>query len=121
MLKVQNRSNGFVVYSLPERHLRREFNPRETKNIEKQELIELTSILGGREIIYNYLLIEDANAMREILNVKEEPEYWLTEDQIPQWMERCSLNEFKDGLDFAPEGVKDLIKQYAVSMPLNDV
>lgn len=120
-ITVKNRSNGFVVYSLPERHVRREFNPRETKQIEYQELVELTAVSGGRELIYNYLLIQDKNAMREILNVQEEPEYWLTEEKIPEWMIKSPLDEFKDGLDFAPEGVRDLIKQYAVSMPLNDV
>lgn len=120
-ITVKNRSNGFVVYALPERHIRREFNPRETKQIDYQELVELTAVSGGRELIYNYLLIEDKEAMREILNVQEEPEYWLTEDKIPEWMIKCSLDEFKDGLDFAPEGVRDLIKHYAVAMPLNDV
>ena len=120
-IKVTNRSNGFVAYVLPERHLRREFNPRETKTIDYQELLEVSVQVGGRELLYNYLLINDAEAMREILNVREEPEYWLTEEKIPTWMNSCSLNEFKDALDFAPDGVKELIKKYAVSLPLNDV
>ena len=34
-------------------------------------------------------------------------------------MNSCSLSEFQDAHDFAPEGVKDLIKKYAISMPLN--
>jgi len=32
-----------------------------------------------------------------------------------------SLDEFLDCLDFAPEGVKDLIKTLSVELPLNDV
>lgn len=35
-------------------------------------------------------------------------------------MDSCSIDEFKDALDFAPDGTKDLIKKYAVSKPLND-
>lgn len=120
-IKVTNRSNGFVAYTLPEKHLRREFNPRETKTIDYEELLEVSVQVGGRELLYNYLLINDAEAMREILNVHEEPEYWLAEEKIPTWMNSCSLNEFKDALDFAPDGVKELIKKYAVSVPLNDV
>jgi hypothetical protein len=58
--------------------------------------------------------------LRYLINGEEAPEYWLTESNIPSWMETCSLDEFKDALDFAPEGTKDLIKQYAVSLPLND-
>ena len=32
-----------------------------------------------------------------------------------------SLDEFLDMLDFAPMGEMDLIKQFAVSLPLNDI
>ena len=32
-----------------------------------------------------------------------------------------SLDEFLDCLDFAPEGVRELIKVLAVELPLNDV
>lgn len=35
-------------------------------------------------------------------------------------MDSCSLDEFKDALDFAPDGTKDLIKKYAIEKPLND-
>lgn len=120
-IEVMNRSNGFVAYVIPDKHIRREFNPRETKKVEFDELVEVSMQAGGRELLYHYLMIKDANSMREILNVNEEPEYWLTEAKIPDWMASCSLNEFKDALDFAPQGVKDLIKKFAVSLPLNDV
>ena len=120
-ITVTNRSNGFVGYNLPELRIRREFNPRETKQVDFDELVALTSQGGGSELIYNYLLIKDQAAMREILNVQEDPEYWLTEAQIPTWMEKCSLDEFKDALEFAPDGVKDLIKKYAVENRLNNV
>ena len=121
MLKVTNRSNGAVCYRIPERNLSRIFHAHETKTISENELKELSSQPGGAELIYHYLLVQDAVSVREILNVDEAPEYWLTEDNIPNWMASCSLDEFKDGLDFAPLGVKDLIKKYAVSMPLNDM
>jgi hypothetical protein len=66
-------------------------------------------------------LIQNKEAIHEGLNLTEEPEYWLTEDIIPTWINECSLDEFKDALQFAPVGVKDLIKKYSVSVPLNDV
>ena len=67
------------------------------------------------------VLIDEETLHDPTININEEQEYWLTEDKIPDWMKSCSLDEFKDALDFAPDGVKDLIKKYAVSMPLNDV
>lgn len=121
IVEVINRSSGKVLYKIPEMGVRREFYPKEVKKVSIAEIEAVCAQPGGRELIYNYLLIKDADAMREALNVNEEPEYWLTEDKIPSWMVTSSLDEFKDALDFAPEGVKELIKQYAISLPLNDM
>lgn len=120
MCKVTNRSAGRVIYNIPEDHIRREFYNKETKEIALSELEKLAQQPGGRKLIYNYLSIQDADAIGHLVNRPIEPEYWLTEDKIPDWMNTCSLDEFKDALDFAPEGIKDLLKKYAVSLPLND-
>lgn len=120
MCKVTNRSAGRVIYNIPEDHIRREFYNKETKEIALSELEKLAQQPGGRKLIYNYLSIQDADTIGHLVNRPIEPEYWLTEDKIPEWMNTCSLDEFKDALDFAPEGIKDLLKKYAVSLPLND-
>lgn len=118
---VANRGNGTVCYSLPERHISRVFAPHEIKsNIQYGELIDLSMQPGGQDLIYNYLYISSPEAISGIINGKPEPEYWLTEDKIPEWIKECPLDEFKDALDFAPIGVKDLIKKIAVELPLND-
>lgn len=122
LVKVTNRSNGSVVYRIPERHIRREFNRQETKRVPYQEILEVAAQPGGRNLLYNFLLIDSEEAIKEGLNIQAEPEYWLTEAKIKGgWMETSTLEEFKDALDFAPEGVKALIKNYAVTLPLNDV
>lgn len=121
VLNVTNRSDGSVIYRVPEQHIRREFYPQETKTVPYDEILMVAAQPGGRELIYNYLFVEDANVLHEGLNVKEDPEYWLKEGDIPTWLNSCSINEFKDALDFAPNGIKDLIKKYSVSVPLNDV
>ena len=120
MCKVTNRSAGRVIYNIPEDHIRREFYNKETKEITLSELEKLAQQPGGRKLIYNYLSIQDADTIGHLVNRPIEPEYWLTEDKIPEWMNTCSLDEFKDALDFAPQGIKDLLKKYAVSLPLND-
>ena len=53
--------------------------------------------------------------------MKIEQEYFMKESEIDNWMQTCSIEEFQDALDFAPEGVKDLIKSHAVSLPLSDL
>lgn len=75
---------------------------------------------GGLELLYNYLMVEDKEIINYLINGEVAPEYWLTEDKIPSWLVTSSLDEFKDALDFAPEGTKDLIKKYAVLTELND-
>ena len=118
---VTNKSTGRVVYKVPDLNIRREFRPRETKKeIPVRELEGLAAQAGGRIILYNYLMIHEKDIIEYLINGEVAPEYWLTEDKIPEWMNSCTLDEFKDALDFAPKGTKDLIKKYAVDMPLND-
>lgn len=117
---VTNKSAGTVIYNIPELRVRREFAPHETKRLSTAELDALAMKAGGKKLIYNYLFVNDEEIVRHLINGEVVPEYYLTEEQIPSWMDTCSLDEFKDALDFAPAGTKDLIKKYAVEKPLND-
>ena len=118
---VTNRSTAWVVYTIPDRNIRREFNVGETKRVPFQEVLDVSAQPGGRSLFHNYLFVQEQDAVKEAFNIDEEPEYFLTADQIPSWMDTCTLDEFKDALDFAPDGVKDLIKKIAVDNKLNDV
>lgn len=118
---VSNKSAGILVYNIPELRLRREFAPGETKkNIPVSELEQLIQISGGKTMIEDYLLIHDAEVVQNLLNFDPPIEYWLAPKDIPNWIDTCSLDEFEDAIRFAPEGTKDLIKEAAVSLPLND-
>lgn len=120
ILKVKNRSASLAVYSIPEINIRREFAPGETKNITYGELEKLSYQPGGRAIMQNFLQIIDPEATGD-LGINREPEYDLSEQQIVDLMNNGSLDAFLDCLDFAPIGVIDLIKKFAVSLPLNDI
>lgn len=120
---VTNRSSGMVIYNIPEMHIRRVFYTGETKEVDVAELKALVNQPGGRELIYGYLLIKDPKVAKEIMNIdlNTEVEYNMSDKQVRDWLNTCTLDEFKDALDFAPAGVKDLMKKYAVELPLNDV
>ena len=122
LIKVMNRDNGSVGYSIPELNgLRRIFQIGETKEVTFEELEKLSYIPGGKEILQDSLVIlNNKDAIRELLG-EVEPEYNYTREDIINLMLNGSLDEFLDCLDFAPEGVKDLIKTLSVSLPLNDV
>lgn len=119
-LKVINRSGSRVVYRIPEmNNLRREFMPGEPRYVSSAELEALSYQPGGRELICHYLLIEDADVL-DNLSIPVELEYSWTEKDIIDLFNNGSLDSFKDALDFAPIGVKQLIKDLAVQLPLND-
>lgn len=118
---VTNRSGSRVIYNLPEmNNLHREFEVGETKKISEEELYKLSVRPGGLNIIAHYLLIKERKAMQDI-GLKPEPEYYMSQVEIKNLLQNGSLDQFLDCLDFAPEGVIEIIKDMSVKLPLNDV
>lgn len=117
---VTNRSAGRVFYSVPELGIKsREYQPGETKRVTFEELEGLSYLPGGAELIRNYLLIRDEEARNDLVG-KVEPEYNMTDKEVQDLIKTGSMDEWLDCLDFAPEGVIDLIKSYSVDLPLTD-
>ena len=117
---VRNRSASMVVYRIPEKGIRREFAPGETKKISYSELLDLSYQSGGRNLMANFLQIQSAEATQE-LNIRTEIEYNYSEQDIANLITSGSLDAFLDCLDFAPVGVIDLLKSLSVSIPLVDI
>ena len=116
---IKNRSAGRVVYRIPEDGIRREFAPGEVKKIAAAELEKLNYQPGGREIMTQFLQLQSVEAIND-LGISVEPEYNMNEQQVVDLIKNGSLEAFLDCLDFAPIGVIDLLKAYAVSVPLSD-
>lgn len=121
IIKVTNRYQGTVGYTIPDlNNLNRQYQAGESKEITFEELEKLSWLPGGAYIIKNCLIIHDPEAVEELLTTVE-PEYYYTEKDVTNLLKYGSLDEFLDCLDFAPEGVLDMIKDLAVSLPVNDV
>lgn len=116
---VKNRSGSHVVYNIPEDGIRRSFAPGEVKKISYEELEKLTYQAGGTEIIARFLQIQSAEVLNNF-NMRVEPEYHMSERDVANLLTNGSVDEFLDALDFAPDGVIDLIKRMAISLPLTD-
>lgn len=116
---VKNRSASQVCYRIPEDGIRRTFAPGEAKRIAHEELEKLTWQAGGRELLADYLQIQEEKALED-LGIHTEPEYSMNEEQIKELLLHGSLDAFLDALDFAPSGVIELMKIFAVSLPLTD-
>lgn len=121
MVRVTNRSRGTVGYTIPDMgNLQRFFAHGETKVVPMEEIRKLDWTPGGAVLLRDYLKIEDAEAVEEILH-DVEPEYNYTEKEIKEILLNGSMDQLMDTLDFAPEGVIDLIKDLAIKLEIPDV
>ena len=116
---VKNRSSSIVVYSIPEDNIKRRFTPGETKRISYEELLHLSYQTGGMELMANFLQIQSIGVPKS-LGIKTEPEYYMSEKQVIDLIKNGSQDQWLDCLDFAPEGVIELIKKFSMEVPLTD-
>lgn len=120
-IKVRNRSTGSVGYRIPDMgNLSRKFAAREAKEITFDELQKVSFIPGGSYLLQHYLVIENLEARNEILG-QVELEYDYNEEDIKNLLLNGSLDQLLDCLDFAPQGVIELIQKFAVSLEINDI
>lgn len=121
LVKVRNRDNGTVGYTIPEmNNLRRRFAQGETKEITVDELRKLSYIPGGEVLLRDYLVIENEEVMKELLS-DVEPEYFYSEEDIKSLLLTGTLAQLQDCLDFAPSGVIDLVKDLSAKLEINDI
>ena len=120
VLRVTNRSAMRVIYSIKSLNINRDFAPGQTLNISYEELENLSFQPGGKTLMAEYLLITDPDD-KDYKNPNVEPEYYYTDEQVKELLLSGSLDEFLDALDFAPDGVLELIKKYAYELPVNDI
>ena len=116
---VKNRSAGVVLYKIPEDNVVRRFAPGETKRLSYEELLHLSYQPGGREMMANFLQIQSEGVPKS-LGIKTEPEYYMSEQQVIELLKHGTMEQFLDCLDFAPVGVIELVKKFAVSLPLDN-
>jgi len=120
-IKVTNRDNGVVGYTIPDlNNLHRNFQPGETKYLEEEEIKSLRNAPGGEYILYHYLILENDELREDVIGTVE-PEYFYTEAEVKKLLLEGSADELEDCLNFAPVGVKDLVKTLAVDLPCNDL
>ena len=119
-MKVRNRSTSTVGYTVPDLHVNRTFVPGEVKEIPQVELESLVQQPGGRVILTEYLQVS-RDDIKKLDVLEPEQEYFYTEEQVKNIMKFGTQDEFLDMLDFAPTGVMDMIKTYAVELPLTDL
>ena len=112
---VINKFGGTVGYDIPDLNIHRDFFPKERKEISFQELLRLSYVPGGETILRQYLEITDAEVASKILHFEPQPEYYYSIEDVIKLMKEGTLEQFLDCLDFAPQVIKDAIKDAAVN------
>ena len=119
-VRVENRDSTLVGYVVPETNIIRRFEAYETKELFMGELRQMVQRKGHKNIIKNHLIIHSKEAVEELLP-ESEPEYFYNVKDVDFLLSVGTLDQLLDALDFAPEGVINLIKEEAVKTDLNDV
>lgn len=119
MVKVRNRNGSVVGYQIPEAGINRQFSINETKTIPESELQQLQYVPGGDYILKHALVIEDEEVLTD-LNMKVEPEYSYTEEDIKNILFNGTLDELEDFLNFSPDGGIEILKKMAVELEVPD-
>lgn len=118
-MKVYNRSDANVTYSLPELNTRRVFALGEVKDIDPKELEALWQMDGGLTLIKDYLLVDDKEWVEAHWDAPIE--YFWKDEQVKKCLKEDTLELFQETLEYAPQGVIDLIKMFAWQLPISDL
>ena len=121
IIKVKNKFGGTVGYDVPDTNLHRNFYPNQTREITYDELEKVYYSPGGEVILREFLEIEDEEVIKQLFESNVEPEYHYNREDIKELMLTGTLDQFLDCLDFAPSVTKEIIKEMAVDLPLNDM
>lgn len=121
MIKVTNRSTWRLGYQIPDMgNSVRSFMPGETKQISAGELRKLNWTPGGATMLRDDLVLDNTELIEELLG-EVEPEYNYDRAKVEDILVNGSMDEFMDTLDFAPEGIVDMMKDLAISLEIPDV
>ena len=122
LVPVRNMVNHKVVYKIPDQNRRVVFEPFQERKVSAGELRGLHYTVGGEALIHDYLCVKN-NDLREEFNIpKDQIEYdWELKDIKHILLDNnASIEALQDALDFAPEGIREMIIDYAVIWKIPD-
>lgn len=122
LVPVRNMVDHKVVYTIPELNRRVVFEPFQEKKVPAGELRALNYAAGGEVLLHNYICVK-SNDLREEFNIpSDQVEYDWTLEDIHRILEDLNtpIEELEDALDFAPDGIRELIVDSAVNWKIPD-
>lgn len=122
LVPVRNMVNHKVVYTIPDQNRRVVFEPFQERKISAGELRGLHYTSGGETLLHEYLCVKNNDLRAEFNIPKDQIEYdWELKDIKHLLLDNDALIEsLQDALDFAPEGIREMIIDYAVIWKIPD-
>lgn len=120
LIDVTSRYNGSVTITNPITRVKRTWSKiGQSFPIPEEELTQMRAQPGVDYIFENYLIINDKDFISNI-NPEVEPEYFYTKKDITQLLKEGSLDQLEDSLQFGPDGTKELIKDVAIELRIDN-
>lgn len=122
-VKVRNMVDYNVGYKIEEDNVRRQFSPHEVKTVTAGELRKLDYTRGGHVLLTSYLAVQNKSLAQEF-GVDEDSfanEYNWDAAKVDQVLLSEPVEVLQDAMDFAPEGILQLIKDRAIALRLDSM
>ena len=121
-ISVRNLVNHKVVYTNAENNRRVVFEPFQVKNVPAGELRALNFSNGGTTLLHNFLSVQSSELRKEFNIPADMVEYdWKEQDIINVLTDLSQpIEALEDALEFGPDGIKEMIVDYAVAMKIPD-
>lgn len=119
---VRNLTNNDVVYidnngGVSSRIV---FHGQQEMPISKELLDRMRYDMGGSTLVRDYLSVKD-EAFREEIGVPEDQiEYDYKQEDVIKLLKSNNIDAIADALDFGPLGIKEMIVDEAVMLPINN-
>lgn len=122
LVPVRNLVNHKVVYTIPDQNRRIVFEPFQERKISAGELRALHYTAGGETLLHEYLCVMNKDLREEFNIPSDQIEYDWTLNDIKYILldNKASIEALQDALDFAPEGIREMIIDYAVTLKIPD-
>lgn len=122
MVEITNMMDCTTGYVVDLTGVRRFLPPHASFRVKAGELRELSYQLGGIDLLQNYIRVGNPYLAAEFgVDTKETIEYNWTQDDVDKCLTSGPLDELLDALDFAPEGIKQLLADRAIALKIPDV
>lgn len=120
---VKNLADYRVGYKIEEDNIRRQFSPYEIKNIKAGELRKLNYTRGGHIMLTEYLSVMNRELAKEfgVDDDSYDNEYNWDVQKVDSVLIQEPIEVLQDALDFAPNGIVELIKDRAIALKIDSM